>query len=161
VDSRELFRSYALNAIDTKGRVAIPAGLRAVIEKNSATKMLMLSKHESDPCLSGYDREYSRILHSKLEKREDEDRAAGRVPSRHNINRMAFGLVEEIPFDGSGRFILPAFMRKKAGLEDLAFFLGAGDTFEVWNPHRLLEAEGVDEDVKEIVRFLLEEREAA
>ena len=159
---RAYFRGYALTQIDdAKGRVAIPAAMRAVIEENSQAKFCVIAKHEEDPCLIGYDRNYSQILHDKLQLRDDEERAAGRGVSRHNINRAAFGLVEDVSFDSSGRFILPPFMRMKAKLTDLAFFLGVGDTFEIWNPHVLLETPTVAADTKEIVQYLLEQREAA
>jgi MraZ protein len=162
LSNRGIFRGYALNQIDAaKGRVAIPAGMRATIEANSQAKFLVLSKHDEDPCLIGYDREYSPLLHSKLEEREREERQAGRAGSRYNINRSAFGIVEDVSYDTSGRFIIPPFMKKKARLDDLAFFIAVGDTFEIWNPHVLLETPGVDEEVKELVRYLLEEREAA
>ena len=158
MESRGIFRGYALQAVDAKGRVAIPAGLRATIERNSPDKFLVLSKHESDACLVGYDREFSPILHARLQQREAEDRAAGRTGSRHNINRAAFGLVEDVSFDSSGRFILPSFMRKKAGIEDWAFFLATGDTFDIWNPDTALASETLDEDTKDVIRHLKEER---
>ena len=47
---------------------------------------------------------------------------------------MAFGATEEVPYDSSGRIVLPPMMRRKGGIEDLALFLGAGETFQIWNP---------------------------
>ena len=74
----------------------------------------------------------------------DEARAldAGRDVDRDNIGRLAFGTGEELPFDASGRFILPAFYRETAGLTDLAFFIGIGERFEIWNPQAILKGRG-------------------
>jgi MraZ protein len=36
--------------------------------------------------------------------------------------------------DETGRLVLPAKLRQKIGLENEAFFIAAGDTFQVWKP---------------------------
>ncbi len=158
VSERGLFRGHALNAIDAKGRVAIPAFLRAVIEKNSDGRVLIIAKHDCDPCLMGYDRGWSALLHDRLEREEERERTAGRAFDYHNSNRRAFGLVEEVPYDSSGRFILPSFFRQRAQLTDQGFFFGTGNTFEIWNPRLLVETPGVDPEMKEIATFLMNER---
>ena len=73
-------------------------------------------------------------------------------------NPMAFAATEEVPYDSSGRIVFPPMMRRKGKLEDLALFLGAGETFQVWNPTQLLGDARVPEDLKDIARFRLEER---
>ncbi len=54
-------------------------------------------------------------------------------------NLMAFGASEEVPYDPSGRVVLPPMMRRKGRIEDLALFLGAGETFQIWNPRLFLD----------------------
>ena len=49
-------------------------------------------------------------------------------------NLMAFAATEETPYDTSGRIVLPPMMRRKGGIEELALFLGVGETFQIWNP---------------------------
>jgi MraZ protein len=66
-----------------------------------------------------------------------------------------------VPYDASGRFILPSFFSKKAELADLAFFFGTGNSFEIWNPRLLISTPGIDEEMKEIAQFLMGERGAA
>lgn len=158
VSDRALFTGHALNAIDGKGRVAIPAMLRAAVEANGKGRNLVVARHESDPCLIGYDRGWSALLHARLNLREDRAEDAGRDYSRHNPNRRAFGLVEDVPFDASGRFILPPMLRARAELDDLALFIGTGDTFEIWNPRTLIEAPQVDAEIKNAARWLLDIR---
>jgi MraZ protein len=160
VNDRELFTGYAINAI-VKGRVAIPAFLRTAIEKNGDGRLVTIAKHETSPCLIGYDRGWTRHLREQMRVDEASERAAGRDYDRHNANRRAFGLVEEVPYDASGRFIIPGFMKDKAGLTDTAFFYGTGDTFEIWSPTVLLAAPGVDAEMKEVVTWLLAQRGAA
>ena len=157
---RGLFRGYGLQAIDGKGRVAIPAPLRAVIERNSGDRVLVMATHEADPCLSGYDRNWSDLLRARIDRDESRALNADRPVDRHNIARRAFGIIDEVPFDASGRFILPAYFRDKGQLTDLAFFLGTGDVFEIWNPQVLLDQPGVDRDLKDLVAFHLKNRTA-
>lgn len=158
---RALFRGRGLQTIDAKFRVAIPAGLRATIDHNSGERILLLSRHPVDPCLIGYDRAWSDQLQAELDRDEEKALAAGQSVDRFNIARRAFGAVEDVPFDSSGRFILSSYARSKAKLDDLAVFIGVGKTFEIWSPKVLLEAPGVDDDTKEMVAFDLAERGGA
>ena len=49
-----------------------------------------------------------------------------------------------MPFDGSGRFILPAFERHFANIGEVAFFHGSFDWIEIWDPRTLIDTKGVD-----------------
>ena len=71
---------------------------------------------------------------------------------------MAFAATEEVPYDTSGRIVLPPMMRRKGELEELALFLGAGETFQIWNPKLFLKDARIPEDMKDIARFRLEEK---
>lgn len=158
VAERGLFRGYALNAIDAKGRVAIPAPFRKTIETNCRDPFLVIGKHEVDPCLTGTDRNWSDLLQAQIERDEERAHESGRDFDRHTINRRAFGLSEDVGFDASGRFIMPSFFRVKAQLNDWVLFLAAGNVFELWNPQVLIATPNIDEDTKEVARYLLAER---
>ena len=49
-------------------------------------------------------------------------------------------------------------MRKKGQLDDLALYIGVGETFQIWNPKLFLADKNIPEDMKDIARFRLEER---
>jgi MraZ protein len=154
-----LFQGSALNAVDAKGRVSVPAFLRSVVERRGDARTIVLAKHESFPCLSAYDPAYAALKHAKLErlfeKQEGDSEAALEYQQR---NLMAFAATEEVPYDSSGRVLLPPMMRRKGQVEDLALFLGVGETFQIWNPQLFLAEPRVPEDMKDIARFRLEER---
>jgi MraZ protein len=154
-----LFQGSALNAVDAKGRVSVPAFLRSVVERRGDARTIVLAKHESFPCLSAYDPAYAALKHAKLErlfeKQEGDSEAALEYQQR---NLMAFAATEEVPYDSSGRILLPPMMRRKGQVEDLALFLGVGETFQIWNPQLFLAEPRVPEDMKDIARFRLEER---
>jgi MraZ protein len=154
-----LFQGSALNAVDAKGRVSVPAFLRSVVERRGDARTIVLAKHESFPCLSAYDPAYAALKHAKLErlfeKQEGDSEAALEYQQR---NLMAFAATEEVPYDSSGRVLLPPMMRRKGQVEDLALFLGVGETFQIWNPQLFLTEPRIPEDMKDIARFRLEER---
>jgi len=158
VELEHLFNGSALNAVDAKGRLSVPAFVRQVIERRSEAKAIILSGHELDRCLTGYDRNYARILYSENERRRLNEEGAD--PSAHfSRARRTFGVTEEVPYDTSGRIVLPAMMRRKGQIEELALFIGVGGTFEIWNPQLALTSG--DADLAELAAFRLEERGSA
>jgi MraZ protein len=154
-----LFQGSALNAVDAKGRVSIPAFLRTVVERRGDARTIVLASHESFPCLSAYDPAYAALKHAKLERLlEKEETSPDAELEYQQRNLMAFGATEEVPYDSSGRVVMPPMMRRKGGIEELALFLGAGETFQIWNPTMFLEDARVPDDLKDIARYRLEER---
>jgi MraZ protein len=154
-----LFQGSALNAVDAKGRVSVPAFLRTVIERRGDARTIVLAKHSQFACLDAYDPAYAALKHAKLERlleKQEENADAQLVYQQRNL--MAFAATEEVPYDSSGRVLLPPMMRRKGGLADLALFLGTGETFQIWNPQTLLADPNIPEDLKDICRYRLEER---
>ena len=157
MELEHLFNGSALNAVDAKGRLSVPAFIRGVIERRSDAKALILGAHEVDPCLTAYDRGYARYLHAENERRRLNEEAQGGDTASHFARaRRTFGITEDVPYDTSGRIILPPMMRKKGQIEDLALFVGVGGTFEIWNPHLALKSG--DADLKDLAAYRLEEK---
>ena len=155
--NRELFEGFALQAVDQKGRVAIPADLRAAAERNSEIRQIVVGAHPFDPCLSAHDLSWSKEKYDRIDLREQ---AAGELGEKTDIRakRRAFGLVEKAPFDDSGRFVIPPFFKAKAKIGKWAFFSGAGETFEVWAPEVLLADPNADPALREICEFLCQSK---
>lgn len=154
-----LFQGSALNAVDAKGRVSVPSFLRSVIERRGDSRTIVLAKHEAFPALSAYDPAYAALKHAKLERLlEKEETNPDADLEYQQRNLMAFAATEEVPYDPSGRIVLPPMMRRKGDIQELALFLGAGETFQIWNPKLFLKDPRVPEDMKDIARFRLEEK---
>ncbi len=154
-----LFQGSALNAVDAKGRVSVPAFLRTVIERRGEARSIVLAKHDHFTALSAYDPGHAAMKHAKLERlleKQETDPSADMEYARRTM--MAFGATEEVPYDSSGRVIIPLIMRRKSQIEDLALFIGNGETFQMWNPTLFLADPNIPEDMKDIARFRLEER---
>lgn len=154
-----LFQGSALNGVDAKGRVSVPAFLRSVIERRGDARTIVLAKHETFPCLSAYDPAYAALKHSKIERLlEKNEQEAGAQLAYQQSNLLAFAVSEEVPYDSTGRILLPTMMRRKGGIAELALFLGVGETFQIWNPETLLGDDRIPEDLKDVCRYRLEER---
>lgn len=153
VADRELFEGFALQAVDQKGRVAIPADLRSVVEKNSDVRQIVVAAHPFDPCLTAHDLAWSK---EKFERIDTDSRDRSGLGSAEDVRakRRAFGLVERAPFDDSGRFVLPPFFRAKAGITKWALFYGSGETFDIWAPERLMSSSDADPELREICEYL-------
>ena len=155
-----LFQGSALNAVDAKGRVSVPAFLRSVVERRGDARTIVLAKHEHFACLSAYDPAYAALKHAKLERLLDKEEAGNPDAQLEyqQRNLIAFAASEEVPYDSSGRIVLPPMMRRKGGIVDLALYLGTGETFQIWNPQALLDDPRIPEDLKDIARYRLEEK---
>lgn len=157
MELEHLFNGSALNAVDAKGRLSVPAFIRGVVERRSDAKAVILGAHEVDPCLTAYDRGYGRHLAAEIERRRLNEEAAGGDAQAHYARaRRTFGVTEDVPYDTSGRIILPPMMRRKGQIEDLALFVGVGGTFEIWNPYLALKSG--DEDLRDLAAYRLEEK---
>jgi len=159
VQVEHLFSGSALARVDAKGRVQLPAFVRSVMARRGGDSAVLLAPHESDRCLSGHDRSWSRELHGEAERRRLRDEAAGAERERHHRRaRRMFGLVEEADPDAAGRIVIPRMARSAARIDGLALFVGTGGTFEIWNPQ--LAIESGDEALASLARYRLEERDA-
>jgi MraZ protein len=153
----DFFQGSALNAVDAKGRLSVPAFVRSVIERRSDARFIVVGAHDIAPCLTAYGRSYARNLYDDMERRRlVDEQKDGALEDHYARARRRFGMTEDVPYDPSGRIVLPPMMRRKGGIKDLALFVGVGGTVEIWNPRLALD-QG-DKDLKEIAAWRLEEK---
>ena len=99
------------------------------------------------------------LKHAKLERLlEKEETSPDAQLEYQQRNLMAFAATEEVPYDSSGRILMPPMMRRKGQIDDLALFVGVVETFHIWNPKLFLADPNIPGDMKDIARFRLEER---
>lgn len=107
--------------MDSKGRLAIPAKFRALLEGGAVvTKGL-------DNCLALYPKKEWEALARKL---------AALPISKANTRafaRLMLAGATAVDFDSQGRIMLPDYLRKFAGLEKSAVVAGLFDRLEIWN----------------------------
>lgn len=165
MDKRGYYQGDGIGLVDDKGRVAIPAALRQTLTANSPKAdgktggTVIVGIHQRDKCLIAYDPAYLDVMAAQLQKREAEHTAADGEFDYNIKRRAASG--EATPFDGSGRFIMPAFPRFYAGIGAHAFFYGTMDYIEIWDPKTLIETADAAPVMKQMVRFHMAEKGVA
>jgi MraZ protein len=159
---RFLYQGYALQAVDKKGRIAIPNRLRDALSKNAENgpRTLFIGDETGLPCMVAYDEPWSKWLKERLEADFTRalDRGDGIARARDALSN--FGNVDEVTFDEAGRFILPTFVIDDLELTDFAFFAGAGDVFHIWNPRKLLADSDVPEGTRKRCAHAMKEKGA-
>jgi MraZ protein len=140
----DLFLGNALNAVDAKGRVSLPSGYRSVIEKRQlreapgpgdarVERAVSFIAHPQKACLVGFDNSVASLIMEQLQQRRAQD-ASGGLFAVHDAGLGEFSATLVVTYDPDGRMTLPGYLRDKAGIGDLAFFVPAGHTFELWSP---------------------------
>lgn len=68
------------------------------------------------------------------EEIEDKINALGNAhPRARMMQRRLIGLSESVDLDSTGRILLPARLRKKAGIDRKVILIGQGRKFELWD----------------------------
>jgi MraZ protein len=129
------FRGESQHKVDNKGRVSIPASFRRVLEagdpnwQNGGTPELVIvyGDHRRN-FLECYTMEAIDEVDSKI------DALPRGSMERKMLQRLFHGQSFPTSVDETGRLVLPAKLRSKIDLEGEAFFIAAGDTFQIWKP---------------------------
>jgi MraZ protein len=121
--------------VDSKGRVSIPASFRRVIEASDpnwqtgiAPELVIVYGDQTRKFLECYTMEAIDEVDAKIAALP-----RGSMP-RKMLERMFHGQSFPTTVDETGRLVLPAKLRSKIDLEGEAFFIAAGDTFQIWKP---------------------------
>ena len=139
------FRGESQHKVDSKGRVSIPASFRRVLEASDPNW-----QHGDNPELvivyGDARRQYLECY--TMEAIEEVDAKIANLPrgsmARKVLERMFNGQSLPTTVDETGRLVLPAKLRSKIGLDKEAFFIAAGDTFQIWNPDTFEDGEAVE-----------------
>jgi len=126
------FLSSAVNRIDAKGRVSVPARFRTVLQKRGYRELYALKALDT-PALD--------VCGPDLLER-DEARMAQEDPFLQLADDMSFyvhGDSDFLKLDQEGRITVTDFVRGHTGITDTVAFVGRGHFFQIWHPDRLAE----------------------
>lgn len=129
------FLSSAINRIDAKGRVSVPARFRTVLQKRGYTELYALKALEVPALDVGGPDLLDRY----------EERMAREDPFLQLADDMSFyvhGDSDFLKLDQDGRISVTDFVRSHTGITDTVAFVGRGQFFQVWHPDRLAEHAG-------------------
>ena len=130
------YSGQAYSPAGDKGRFVLPPLFRKAVKESSEGRILCLAKHERWNCLTGFGLSRKIELEAQLDREEDRADARGSDFDRDLRAMQLFGFLE-LPFDDSGRFIMPDHLRDLGKVEDGLYFHGGGKFFTIWNPAEL------------------------
>ena len=121
-----LFQGPAALTLDGKGRIAIPARHRAVLD-SMGVGQLTLTKHP----------EGSLLVFPRPAWEDFRGRVAALPMEASGWKRLFLGNAMEVEIDASSRVLVAPELRSAAGLVRDVVLLGMGSHFELWDAERL------------------------
>lgn len=141
------YSGQAYSPAGDKGRFVLPPDFRNAIKDNAeGAKTLCIARHHEWPCLVGFDIGRESKLEEQLAYEAEMAVRAG-DPFDREKRRMNLFSFRKVPFDDSGRFIMPEALRKRAKIEAGLYFNGMGTFFTIWAPEMLRDLGNEFEDV--------------
>lgn len=164
------FAGHALNAVDAKGRVSVPASFRGTVQQRLRANgapvdekglgSLMIMPHPKGDRLLAYDQVGINQLREELRASVSDLPRAEQREALEKLRRAELGNMVPVPYDGAGRMVLPPVLRELGGIGELAYFIGMDDHLEIWATDRA-EAAFADEPMMlAVLRSYLKAREA-
>ncbi|MEE4537099.1 MAG: division/cell wall cluster transcriptional repressor MraZ [Erythrobacter sp.] len=132
------YNGKAFSLLGDKGRFVLPPAFRkAVKDSSGGAKTLCLASHEKFDCLIGFGLARAETLHQQLDREEERAIRLGDTEFDRDVRAQQLFGFEQLPFDDSGRFVMPDHLRELGKIDAELYFHGAGDFFFVWNPEEL------------------------
>jgi MraZ protein len=120
-----VFRGSTPLSLDSKGRLAIPTRYREAFQARAAGKLVVTA--DSPACLLIY----AAPDWEPIQKRIMDLPSLN--PRVRSLQRMLVGRASDVEMDAAGRILIPATLRKLAGLEKDVMLVGQGGKFELWD----------------------------
>ncbi|GAB3645548.1 division/cell wall cluster transcriptional repressor MraZ [Echinicola sediminis] len=133
------FSSEYYCKLDAKGRLVLPAKLKAGLPETFGNELVM--RRGFDPCLVLYPMNEYRKLDNKVSALDDFD------PKQRNFKRSFYRGNTEVELDSTGRFSIPKPLLRFAGINKEVVVVGMGKTIEIWDPEQYEEFLISDPDV--------------
>ena len=123
----KIFLSNAINKIDAKGRISIPASFRSVLEFQGYPGVYLFPSFTSNS-IDGGGMELINQISKSVERMQlfAEETDA--------LSTSLFADTYNLTYDKDGRISLPENLIIHANLMDKAIFVGQGRKFQIWNP---------------------------
>ena len=112
--------------LDAKGRLMLPAKIKANIPQSNGNELVL--RRGFEPCL---------VLYPSIVYKKINDKIAGLNEFNEEyrtLQRNFFRGNAPVELDNTGRFLIPKLMIRYAQLEKNVVVVGAGNRVEIWSP---------------------------
>jgi len=120
-----IFRGINNLALDTKGRMAMPARYRERLMETCGGRLVVTV--DRDRCLLVYPLHEWEIIESQLVNLPSLNKQA------RLLQRLLIGYATEMELDSQGRILMPTMLREYAQLDKKIVLIGQGKKFEIWD----------------------------
>ncbi|MEI8035108.1 MAG: division/cell wall cluster transcriptional repressor MraZ [Betaproteobacteria bacterium] len=120
-----MFRGIAQINLDIKGRLAVPARHRELLQECCQGHLVITA--DADRCLLVYPLPDWEGIQQKLEALSNLD------PRVRQLQRRLIGFAVDTEMDAAGRILLSPALRQYAALEKAVVMVGQGKKFELWD----------------------------
>ncbi len=117
-----MFLGEFRHSVDEKGRLTVPARYRQLLAGGGYVTQGL------DQNVMVWQKEAFEAVARKLTQQSFTD------PVVREFSRIFMASAQGVEPDGSGRILVPGFLREKQGLEGETVVIGMGDYFEIWSP---------------------------
>ena len=144
-----IYSGQGFSLLGEKGRFVLPPDFRkAVRDSGQGERVLCLAQHPRWKCLTGFGLSRVDEFETELNREEGIALERGLDFDRDHRAQQLYGFAR-VPFDDSGRFVMPERFFKLGGLSEAVFFQGGGKMFTIWNPSELAKLGAGWEDAQE------------
>lgn len=122
------FRGNCTHSVDEKGRVSLPSEFRRVLAGRGQKSVVVTNYiSEGHRCLEGFALDAWIDFEARL-------RAKSRFSSKlQRLENFYLSRASECPLDGSGRILLPTYLRSYGGFEREVSFTASIHGFRIWD----------------------------
>ncbi|HSG34713.1 MAG TPA: division/cell wall cluster transcriptional repressor MraZ, partial [Sphingomonadaceae bacterium] len=113
--ARVIYSGQGFSLRGEKNRFVLPPAFRKPVAESSDARILCLAKHERWNCLTGFGLSRGAELEAQIEREEENAIRRGEAFDSDLRRIQLFGFAE-LPFDASGRFIMPDHLAGLGGL---------------------------------------------
>lgn len=130
-----MFRGVTHLALDSKGRLAIPAKHRDALSANGDGHLILTA--DPSHCLLLYPLPEWEPIQQRLMSLPSFN------PATRALQRLLVGHADDVELDSAGRILVPPALRQFAGFDKHVVLAGQGNRFEIWDESRWAEQTAV------------------
>lgn len=131
------YSGQGLSPRGEKGRYVLPPAFRNAIAPTATdARTLCLARHDRWNCLTGFGLARTDSFEAQIDREEESALRLNREFDRE-LRAVQLWTFSEIPFDASGRFVMPDHLGELCAINDAICFLGGGQFFTLWAPKQL------------------------
>ena len=120
-----VFRGVTQQALDAKGRLAVPAKHRDALAMNGQGRLVLTA--DPSRCLLLYPLAAWEPIQARLMSLSSFN------DKIRSLQRLLVGYADDVDIDGAGRILVPPSLRRYANLDKHVVLVGQGHKFELWD----------------------------